>query len=167
MTSLHDAVFTAMTENEVRALAELAEGRDVIELGAQYGGSTIALATSAKSVHSCDWHQGDEHAGYRDTLHEYFYNIASFRNIVSHIGRFEEILPKMRRHAFSMALIDGQHDSFSVTTDFGLVKPLLDPLAPGGAIVAFHDYGRFGVKEAVDSLFKKIELVDTLAIVRL
>jgi predicted O-methyltransferase YrrM len=156
------AVYTSLTEAEVHKLIKLAEGKDVVELGAQFGGSTLALAISARSVHSLDWHQGDEHAGYRDTLHEYFYNIASCRNVVSHIGRFEDILPKMRRGVFDMAFIDGQHDRVSVKSDYTLAQPLLKP----GATVAFHDYGRFEVKEAVDSMFKELdELVDTLAIV--
>ena len=158
-----NAVYTSLTEKELQKLVQLAEGKDVVELGAQYGGSTIALALSARSVHSCDWHQGDEHAGYRDTLHDYFYNIVSCRNVVSHIGRFEDILPKLRRGGFQMAFIDGQHDFVSVTADYKLVKPLLAE----GAVVAFHDYGRFQVEEAVQRLFgAPDELVDTLAIVR-
>ena len=164
MSDLANAIYTSLTPAEVYKLVELAEGKDVIELGSQYGGSTVAMAASAKSVHSVDWHQGDEHAGYADTLHDYFYNIVSFRNIISHIGRFEDVLPKMRRFAFDMAFIDGQHDATSVKSDYSLVKSLLKT---EGSVIAFHDYGRFEVKRAVDSLFPVIDdLVDTLAIVR-
>lgn len=157
------AIPTALSKPELRCLIGLAEGMDVVELGAEYGASTITLALSARSVHSIDWHQGDEHSGYKDTLHEYFYNVSNCRNVVSHIGRFEDVLPMMKRDAFDVAFIDGQHDRVSVTSDFKLVNPLLKK----GAKVVFHDYGRFEVKEAVDTLFGKPDaIVDTLAIVR-
>lgn len=154
---------TALTEKEMMRLIVLAQSARVIELGSWYGASTLALASSAHSVHSIDWHQGDEHAGYGDTLHQYLYNVATCHNVFSHIGRFADVLPAMRRGYFELAFIDGQHDSLSVTEDFKLVKPTLVK----GAVVAFHDYGRYEVQDAVDALFgKPDELVDTLAIVR-
>jgi predicted O-methyltransferase YrrM len=135
---------SAVTPAEARALAVLAEGKRVIELGAWLGHSTIVLASVAEEVVSVDWHLGDEHAGIRNTWEEFLANLDRYGvagNVIPVRGRFEDELPLMAElHAgeFDGAFIDAKHDLESVTRDTALVLPLIRP----GGFIAWHDYGR-------------------------
>ena len=53
-------IATSMSEMELDKLADLAQGKRVLEIGARVGASTVAMARVAESVHSVDWHQGDK-----------------------------------------------------------------------------------------------------------
>ena len=150
---------TAVTREEAARLATLATGKDVLELGAWYGFSTVILAQAARRVVSVDWHQGDEHAGEGDTWDAYRANLARFGvtgKVDARRGRFADVLPALAKQGalFDGCFIDAQHDTASVEADLALALPLIRP----GGFVAFHDYGRgeatghpgFGVTEAAD-----------------
>lgn len=139
---------TAMTPAETAKLRELARGGLVLELGAHLGYSTVALAQVARRVHSVDWHRGDSMAGHADSLEAYFANLRRHiaTNVVTHVGRFEDVLPLFRDRAFDGCFIDGEHDRASVERDTNLAQRLVRP----DGWVAWHDYGRFEVAEVVD-----------------
>jgi hypothetical protein len=162
-------ILTALTENEQRCLAELARGRVVLEVGAQRGASTVAMAREAEVVHSVDWHRGDPDAGEGDTLLEYWRNLHAYGvrdRVVAHIGDAAAVLPALRPHAFAGAFLDGCHEEAAVRRDLALIEPLVEP----GGWLAFHDYGRFGVAPVVDGFVERsggvLTLVDSIAVIR-
>jgi predicted O-methyltransferase YrrM len=153
------AIASAVTANESQALADLAAGKTVLELGAWFGYSTVVLASVAEQVTSVDWHMGDEHAGIVDTYEIFTYNLQRYgvQDRVEIVReRFEEALPRMAAEGrrFDGCFLDAHHSEESVTRDIGLAVPLIRP----GGFFAFHDYGRgphnghpgFGVTEAAD-----------------
>lgn len=180
MTTLsRDVVFpsdieSSLTEAEGLTLAELANGKIVLELGAWLGRSTVCMAQTAAKVYSVDWHQGDEHAGGGHTLAPYLRNLQRyglFDRVVPIIGRFEDVLPALAYAHFQGIFLDGFHTYEAVMSDTDQARRLL---APGGWL-AFHDYGveassfseqPFGVTDAVDEMFGTgVTVVDTLAFV--
>ena len=154
-------ILSAVTENEAYALADLARGKTVLEMGAWEGFSTVVLASVADHVTSVDWHQGDDHAGQADTWTSFIENIVRYQ-VADRIEvireRFEAALPQLAvdGRQFDGCFLDAQHDYESVSRDIGLALPVLKP----GAFFAFHDYGRceatghpgFAVTEAADQL---------------
>jgi SAM-dependent methyltransferase len=161
-----DDIPSAVTGEEAARLANLASGGDVLELGAQYGFSTVVLAQAARRVTSVDWHQGDESiaavsgAECADTWEAYRANLARYGvagKVDARRGRFEDVLPALQRQGalFDGVFIDAQHDAASVAADLALALPLIRP----GGWVAFHDYGRsdatghpgFGVTGVADA----------------
>jgi predicted O-methyltransferase YrrM len=164
-------ISTAVTHAEATALQHLARGGRILELGAQYGFSTIVLATSAGFVHSVDWHRGDSMAGYNDTLRTCVDNVrrCGLSNVAHHVGRFEDLLPLFGREVFDGCFLDGEHDLASVRRDSALAIPLVRP----GGWFAWHDYGRPGcrVSDVVDQLVADrrlaLERRDYLAWIRL
>lgn len=151
---------TSMSAVEVTRLVELAEGRTVLEVGSYLGHSAVAMASAAKVVHTVDWHRGDPHAGDERTVHPFLDNISGLR-IVAHVGRIDDVLPLFRDGSFDFAFHDAYHTTDAVEHDIALICPLLRP----GSLLAFHDYGLFGVKEAVDQMGPLVELTETLAVV--
>lgn len=156
---------SSMSAVEVARLVELAEGRTVLEVGTYLGHSAVAMASGATIVHTVDWHRGDAHAGDEETVHQYLGNLATWDvrdRVVAHIGRIEDVLPVLRPGSFDFAFHDAYHATDAVLRDIGLIWPLMAP----GSLVAFHDYGLFGVREAVDTVGPLVELTETLAVVR-
>ena len=163
--TLPDDIPSAVTAEEAAKLASLASGGDVLELGAQYGFSTVVLAQAARRVTSVDWHQGDESitamgGGSGDTWEAYRANLRRYgvaSKVDARRGRFEDVLPALARQGtlFDGCFLDAQHDAAAVQADLDLVLPLLRP----GAWIAFHDYGRsdatghpgFGVTGVADA----------------
>jgi len=119
MAEFAGAIPTALTSAEAAQLRILACDGLVLELGAQYGASTIVLAQAAHWVHSVDWHQGDSMAGHMNSLEAYFTNLrrAGVANVVSHIGRFDEVLSLFESYRFDGCFLDGEHDRASVERD--------------------------------------------------
>lgn len=173
---------SAVTERECRRLAELAEGRPVLEVGTYLGRSTIALASTAEVVHTVDFHPPDHLTReVESTLPAFLHNLDRYElrhKVVVHFGFSQETLPALREEWFDLAFIDGQHQREPVEEDIGLVLPHL----ANTAILAFHDYGRAGVHtaegwddfhvtEVVDEFARRrgvdVEVVDTLAVLRL
>jgi predicted O-methyltransferase YrrM len=163
-------ILTALTEAEQRCLADLARGCVVLEVGAQHGASTVAMAREADLVHSVDWHRGDPDAGEGDTLLDYWRNLHVYGvrdRVVAHVGDVALVLPALRPASFDGVFLDGCHQEEAVRRDVGLVEPLVVP----GGWFAFHDYGRFGVAPAVDDFVARVggrlALVDSIAVVHL
>lgn len=153
-------IVSAVTAEESRALADLAAGQTVLEMGAHYGYSTVVLASVAELVISVDWHAGDEHAGACDSYPEFHNNISRYGvadRVRAYIGRFEDVIPELEAADVQTdgAFIDAMHDSASVERDLGLALRIVKP----GGWVAFHDYGRsaatgnpgFGVTPVADA----------------
>jgi hypothetical protein len=162
--TLPDDIPSAVTGEEAAKLASLASGGDVLELGAQYGFSTVVLAQAARKVTSVDWHQGDASIAAMggecaDTWEPYRANLARYGvagKVDARRGRFGDVLPALAKAGalFDGVFLDAQHDSEAVAADLALALPLIRP----GGWVAFHDYGRseqtghpgFGVTQVAD-----------------
>lgn len=157
-------ILTAMTASEAHKLQQLAEGRRVLELGSLHGYSTRVMASASAEVWSVDWHYGDESSKFGDTLESWTRNTADLRRrglVVGLVGRFEQILPMLRRESFGGIFHDGAHDAESVARDLELALPLL---APGGWFAA-HDWGVYGVTDALlPRLGRPDRLVQSLAV---
>ncbi len=141
---------SAVTEDECRTLAQMAEGRRVLEAGSQYGRSTIALASRAEVVHAVDWHGGDPWAGPGDSLAAFLANLDRHgvrARVVVHLGRFEDVAPAFRDAYFGLVFVDGAHGYDDVRRDL----ELFGSKCAAGGFLALHDYARFeGVTRAAD-----------------
>jgi predicted O-methyltransferase YrrM len=160
------------TDPEAKALAELAAGKTVLEVGAYKGFGTVLMAQAGATVWAVDWHRGDADLGPRDTLCGWWTNVRRHHvedQVVGLVGRSQDVLPLLREGMFGLAFIDGYHAYEAVTEDVRLALPLL---APGG-LVAFHDYSDTwpDVKRAVNELAAdqtrggKVQLYGSLAVV--
>jgi predicted O-methyltransferase YrrM len=157
---------SSVTAEEAHALAGLANGRTVLEVGSWRGFSTVTMAQTAVRVHAVDWHQGDDHAGRDESLSHLIANLDEYGvrdRVVVHVGRADAVLPMFRPESFDFAFHDAFHETEAVAADAALILPLLRP----GGVLAFHDYGLFGVAAAVDALdVEPLHVVGTLAVVR-
>lgn len=156
---------TSMTEVERDRLVELAANKDVLEVGSWLGYSTIAMALAGAVVHAVDWHRGDPQSGPQDSAahfleHVKFHDVRN--NVIAYIGRSEMVLPVFREGIFEFGFHDSYHGERAVRRDLKFMMWALKP----GALLAVHDYGRFGVKEAVDEYGPLVELTETLAVVQ-
>ena len=127
-----------LTEPEAVALARLANGQRVLEIGSYHGRSTIAMAQRASQVTSIDWHQGDSLIGPQDTLEAFRRNLERYgvsRKVRVNVGRTAEITPSLPASTFDMAFIDGGHDEENVRIDLAAALRLVKP----GGIIAVHD----------------------------
>lgn len=163
---------SAVTQEECAKLSSMAKDKIVLELGSQFGRSTIALAATAKIVHSVDWHLGDHYTGAGDSAAVFIANLSRYKmreKVALHVGKFEDVLPVLKEGSFDFCFIDAFHEQKTVERDANAVLPLMKV----GGIIAFHDYGlaQFGVTQAVDKLAKlrgsKVERKGSLAIVAL
>jgi predicted O-methyltransferase YrrM len=148
---------SAVSAEECAELSLLAEDKLVLELGSDYGRSTIALASTASIVFAVDWHLGDPHAGQRDTAGQFMMNITRYNvrhKIVAVIGDARVALPRLRERIFDLVFLDAYHDYTAVSRDINQLFPLVKP----HGIMAFHDYTvpDFGVKRAVDELASQL-----------
>jgi hypothetical protein len=170
-----------LSETEGRALARLAAGKDVLEIGSFCGRSTVCLAQEAKRVHCVDPFdaRSTDHAG-ESTLEKFLANLTKYGatdRVTFDVGTAADVVPGLPPGSFDLAFIDGAHDRESVATD---VRLALSVLRPGG-LLAFHDYrtyagecdGRWdpGVTAAVDNLIlvhgaSLVARFDSLAVVR-
>jgi predicted O-methyltransferase YrrM len=157
---------TALSVVELAVLAEFAEGRDVLELGAQWGASTIHLARVARRVVSVDWHRGDPDAGWEWTGAQYLQNLHDAKvldRIIPIVGPFDDVLRwLLADRDFDLVFLDGAHDAESVERDLRNILLYLD----AGRILC-HDYGRFGVAEGIEAAgFEVVNQWETLAEVK-
>lgn len=159
-----------LTYEEGRALATLAKGRRVLEIGSYCGRSTICMAQAAAHVASVDPHDGRGTPSPRDTLAAFEANLARYgvsHKVAAFVGTSDEVEVD---GPFDLAFIDGAHDAESVRADIEAVLPLL---APGGSL-CFHDYGSPrdpDVTRVVDELLARpgaelLSLHGTVAVVR-
>ncbi len=127
---------------EGRLLAQLAKGKDVLEIGAYCGKATIWMAREAKSVFAVDTFDGRGTPEPRNTLAECQANMKKHgvQNKVMVIqGESKNIQLQPGTTSgtiFDLAFIDGAHDRSSVEAD---VAACLSRLKPGG-LIALHDY---------------------------
>jgi predicted O-methyltransferase YrrM len=163
-----------LTQREGLALAELARGKSVLEIGSYCGKSTICLAQTAEAVMSIDPHDGRGTPRPRNTKDEFLANLARYG--VDQKVNSARALTDIAIPEYDLIFIDGAHDYESVSSD---IQKSLEKLAAGG-LIAFHDYrehpgqydGRWdeGVTQAVNEFLSAgAELVsthDSLAVVR-
>lgn len=154
-----------MSKAESYTLENLARNQVVLEIGSQFGHSTIVMATVAKHVISIDWHRGDERSGLVDSF-GYFREAIKRHGVQDRvtpiIGRSEVVLPYLASQRFGLIFHDGAHDYANVRTDLDLIHLGAD------ARLAVHDYGRLaGLTRAChEVLGEPQQVVDRLAIYR-
>ena len=159
---------------EGRALAKLARGKRVLEIGSYCGKSTICMARTAQHITALDYFDGRATPFPRSTADDFRANIERYEvadRIETCHPEAEIPLPK-----YDFAFIDGAHDRESVEAD---IEKVLGVLKPDG-LIAFHDYrthpgeidGNWdeGVTAAVDEFIRNgaelIERNQTVAVVR-
>lgn len=161
-----------MTPTEGRALAELASGKHVLEIGSYCGLSTICMAQTAERVVAYDVWTGAGTPKPRDTRAEFRGNVARY-GVASRVEDVDVVQPG---DTFDLVFIDGAHDADSVRAD---IATACDVLADDG-MIAFHDYrtepgehdGRWdaGVTEAVSEFVSRgasiVSRHGTIAVVR-
>lgn len=142
-----------LSEEEGEALAKLAAGKQVLEIGSYCGKSTIWMARVAEQVYAVDTFDGRGTAEPRDTLTEFKRNLDKY-NVLGQVRIFQGLSQHMADQiyeTFDLAFIDGGHDAESVRADIAVAQAKLRP----AGVMAFHDYGRpedFAVTAAVNDL---------------
>jgi predicted O-methyltransferase YrrM len=157
-------ISTSLTAAETNRLAELADGKDVLEIGSAYGYSACVMALAgARHVTAVDPH------GW----------LASYDAMVSNLDKagVADVVTIVRDASpaaldglgpFGLVFVDGDHGAAAVVADVEAARKVL---ATGG-VLACHDLGEDcccpDVRHALDALFPAgpSELVDTLAIYR-
>jgi predicted O-methyltransferase YrrM len=157
-------VSTSLTGDEAAALARLAAGRDVLEIGSAFGFSACVMARAgARHVTAVDPH----------------IQLGSYEAMVANleICEVDHLVTIVRGHSpaaldglgpFGLVFIDGDHDAAAVTADVEAARKLLEP----GGVLACHDYGEDcccpGVRHALGISFPggASELVGTLFVVK-
>jgi predicted O-methyltransferase YrrM len=157
-------ISTSLTANETNRLAELAAGRDVLEVGSAYGYSACVMALAgARHVTAVDPH------GWLNSHDAMVANLdacGAAGSVTIVRGASPDALGGLG--PFGLAFIDGDHGAAAVMAD---VEAALKVLGSGG-VLACHDYGEDcccpGVRHALDALFPAgpSELVDTLFVVK-
>lgn len=143
-----DDVTGWLSEEEGRALFDLAQGKRVLEIGSYCGRSTICMAQSAERVTAVDPFDGRATTDPRGTFTEFLINIRRYgvhRQIQPLQGAIQDIAPNLEE-GFDLVFIDGAHDEASVRRDLQIAHRLLK----AGGLVVCHDYGR-GTDPGVDA----------------
>lgn len=146
-----------LDNDEGAILQELAKDKVVLDIGSYYGRSAVCFAEVAKKVVTLDTYKGSHPDDQRQmldftTLDAFRENTAGYKNIESHIGTSDEILPKLKG-PFDLVFVDCFHMYDNVKSD---VLNSLKILAKDGIIVVHDYYNRVypGVKQAVDEIFE-------------
>jgi predicted O-methyltransferase YrrM len=156
-------VSTSLTLNEARALARLATGRDVLEVGSAFGFSACVMALAgAKHVTAVDPHTWlNSHEAMAANL-----DACGVADVVTVVrGTSPAALDGLG--PFGLVFIDGDHAAEAVTADVEATRKVL----ASGGVLACHDLGEDcccpGVRVALEALFPggPDELVDTLFVV--
>lgn len=152
---------------EGKALAELASGKWVLEIGSYCGLSTVCIGRTAEHVTAVDYFDGRGTPVPRDTR-------SIFDDSIRRYGLTERVLTKhpddeLPTNYFDVAFIDGAHDEYSVRSD---VEKAIAALKSNGLLV-FHDYNEPahpGVDAAVHDLLANggelLSVTDNLAVVK-
>ncbi len=136
-----------ISQAEADRLRELARDKRVLEIGSAFGGSTIAMASTAREVVAVDPHQWIP--GSVDVLRA---NLAAYG--LTNVRIVQELsftyLPALiaAGEKFDLVYIDGDHSGAAVALDAANARQL----AP---VLAFHDYGNaeIEVQPALDAAF--------------
>lgn len=126
-----------LTREEGLALANLARGKRVLEIGSYCGKSTVCLAQTADLVVAVDPFDGrgtPTPLGTRESFERATQRYGVRDKIRVVVGTGADLTPE--DGPFDLAFIDGAHDYASVQADVGYA---VARLAPGG-LLAFHDY---------------------------
>lgn len=168
-----------LSYEEGRALAKLAAGKRVLEIGSYMGRSTICMAQTARHVVAVDTWDGRGTPAPRETWREFKANLGRYGlgpKVAAcpadwDVSGFVHESDDGARISgpFDLAFIDGAHDAASVAAD---IDRALAALAPDG-LLGFHDYGSPidpEVAPEVDKLIARggelVSLTGTVAVVR-
>jgi predicted O-methyltransferase YrrM len=148
-----------MHPSEVAKLVELAEGRDVLEIGSYRGLSAWCMAHSAKSLMAVDthraWTNGQTQNSMEEgltTLEAFQAAVAPFENVEYFVGTSAEANAARLRRLYGMVFLDANHTYEDVKKDIGMWWPRVKK----GGVFVMHDYGHWdfpGVKKAADEVF--------------
>ncbi len=140
-----------LSEAEGIALAELARGKSVLEIGAFCGRSTICMAQTAEEIRTVDPFDGRATPEPADTFSEFMDNLVRYGvDVIPHRAT-SEVVASFEAKSFGLVFIDGDHSFDAVVRDAKLAARVLKP----GGRIAFHDYGSPedpDVMQAVDHL---------------
>ena len=137
-----------LTEEEGQALACLASGKKVLEIGSYCGRSTICMAQTAEHVHAVDTFDGRATPIPGPTLDEFLDNLKKYNitNVTHSICTSMEV-PDI--DPVDVVFIDGNHEPEFVRVDIITGRRLMKP----DGLLVFHDYHQcWGVTKAVDEL---------------
>jgi protein-L-isoaspartate O-methyltransferase len=154
---------------EGKALAELARGKRVLEIGSYCGLSTVCMARTAKHVTAVDYFDGRGTPLPQDTLPQFMANIRRY-GLAEKVSVWQpDWLHGEIADRFDLVFIDGAHNADSVAAD---VDKALAVLRSDGRLV-FHDYQSDvhpGVTEVVNVLLANggelMSTHETLAVVK-
>jgi hypothetical protein len=129
-------------------LSGLAADKQVLEIGAWKGRSTIAMVRTAALIVSVDWHRGDAGSGAEWTLPDFCASLTAanaWGKVIPIVGRIEDIGVFLRSFCFGFVWIDGAHDEESVARDTYLANRVLG----AGGVIAWHDWNYESVRAGV------------------
>lgn len=151
---------TSLTTVEATELTHLAHRRNVLEIGAAYGYSTVLMARAAAHVLSIDPHivhgSLDIHSGNMET-----YRVED--RVGRLVGPSRAMLPPLSSRQFHFIFVDGDHTAEGV--EFDLAQSLR--LVKTGGHIAFHDWDETtcpDVKRVLEAWRRPDYIVDTLAV---
>lgn len=164
------SILTSITLRETRVLSDLADGTSVLEVGAAYGYSAVAMALAgAASVVSVDPHRWmSTYEPMRANL--IAYDVADRVEVRQELS--QDALPalSLAGQSFGLIFIDGDHVAAAVEHDLSWAEELLQPQGT----IAVHDYAEDcccpDVRVTCDQRYgpaRSGDLVDTLRLVQL
>ncbi len=145
------AISTSLLAEEAAALAELARGKQVLELGAGFGYSTIVMALGgAARIHTVDLFTtfGTSREALEQNLAAYGVSDA----VTIHQVDTSEVLGEFAKDSFDVAFVDANHEFRHEKRDVLLALNLLKP----GGYLAAHDYDEDcnpDVRRVLDDVF--------------
>lgn len=145
--------------DELTKLMELAEGREVCEIGSYKGLSAWGMAQTAVNVVCVDTFKatdnGQEQREEFTTLDAFKKATARFSTVEIYPMTSEAADLALKRRTFDMVFLDAMHDYENVKADILRWYPRVRV----GGVLALHDYGHWnypGVMEAVHETIGKI-----------
>ena len=148
------AIPTSVQPEEAAALAALAGGRRVLEIGSAFGYSACVMALAgAREITAVDPHSWI--AGSEAAMRANLAACKADRKVTVIAKTSFDALPEIAASGrkFGLVFVDGDHAAHAVRHDGDWAARLLEP----GGTIAFHDYGEDcccpGVREALDSMY--------------
>lgn len=139
----------------IYALVKQTQPSSILELGTCCGFSSIYMAKALQNPHTI-LHTIEGSKQTAMIAQENFHH-ANTPNIISHIGRFSDLLPSLlpKIAPLDFVFIDGHHDKEATLEYFEMIKPHLN----NRAIVLFDDISwSQGMKEAWESIKKDTDV---------
>lgn len=158
-----------LSPEEGKALAELARGKRVLEIGSYCGLSTICMARTAEHVTACDYFDGRATPVPENTLADFRANVARY-GVADRVCTIHPSELDSHSETYDLVFIDGAHDYESVIEDIRKASHVLNE----NGLMVFHDYQHPchpGLTQAVTELVADgceiLSVLDSLAVVRL